>query len=416
MADYLAVWDGSTWSPFCTPQSLLPAFNGSVLALQIIGNTLYVGGSFSNGAGIASADFLVACDLTTGAASSTVLNADGFNGGVYALAADANGSLYAGGLMINVDHIAEADHVAEYDGTWHAMGSGPAPLNGAVEDIVRSLAAHGTDVYVGTDSVNVGGIAQADHVVRWNGSAWSAVGANTAGADGWLPASSFIYGLTTYSNLVIATGSFQNANGMATADEIAYFDGAAWHPLGSDGAGNGPLTQQGTAVTAFGTVLVVGGSFVNAGADALADYVAAFPMKRPDARIATSATGPYAGNDVYSATGSGESKSINIIHGHSGTLYADIQNDGVVATALTVKGAGGSNGFTVSYFKGAVNITSAVLAGTYSTGSLAPGAHATLKIVMHAPSTSGKAATFRVTASSSAGNPADAVLAKASST
>src|SRR5205085_4683504 len=145
--------------------------------------------------------------------------------------------------------------------------------------------------------------AQADHVARWNGTAWSAVGANTAGTDGWFPSSSFIYGLTTYSNLVVAAGSFQNANGVATADEIAYFDGTAWHPLGSDGAGNGPLTQQGTAVTDFGGALVVGGSFVNGGADPLADYLAAFPLRRPDARIATSAAGPYAGDDVYSATG-----------------------------------------------------------------------------------------------------------------
>jgi hypothetical protein len=416
MADYLAVWNGSTWSPFCTPQGTNPAFNGSVLALQIIGNRLYVGGSFSNGAGITSADFLVSCDLTTGAPSSTVLNADGMNGGVYALTADVNGVLYAGGLMINVDHIAEADHVAKYDGMWHAMGAGPAPLNGAVEDIVRSLAAHGSDIYVGTDSVNVGAIAQADHVARWNGSAWSAVGANTAGTDGWFPASSFIYGLTTYSNVVVATGSFQNANGSATADEIAYFDGTTWHPLGSDGAGNGPLTQQGTAVSVFKGALVVGGSFINGGADVLADYVAAFPLKRPDARIGTSSTGPFTGNDVYSATGVGESKSISIIHGHSGTLYADIQNDGAVAASFTLKGSAGSNGFTVSYFKGTVNITSAVQAGTYATGSLAPSAHVTVKITMHAPTAIGNTAKFRVTATSSTGNPADAVVAKASST
>ena len=38
-------------------------------SLQIIGQTLYVGGEFQNGAGIASADYLFACDLANGASS-----------------------------------------------------------------------------------------------------------------------------------------------------------------------------------------------------------------------------------------------------------------------------------------------------------------------------------------------------------
>ena len=47
----------------------------------------------------------------------------------------------------------------------------------------------------------------------------------------------------TGSNLFV-TGTFQNANGDARADNVAWFDGTAWHPLGSDGAGNGPWSRQ----------------------------------------------------------------------------------------------------------------------------------------------------------------------------
>ena len=68
-ADYLAVWDGASWAPFCTSTKPGPAFSGSVAALQVIGNTLFVGGAFQNGAGIDAADYLLACDLTTGAPS-----------------------------------------------------------------------------------------------------------------------------------------------------------------------------------------------------------------------------------------------------------------------------------------------------------------------------------------------------------
>ncbi len=89
---------------------------------------------------------------------------------------DANGTLYAGGQFINMAGIPAADHVAAFNGTWHAMGSGPSTGGGAVDDYVRSLASSGNDVYIGTDSLNVAGIAQADHVAKWNGSAWSALG------------------------------------------------------------------------------------------------------------------------------------------------------------------------------------------------------------------------------------------------
>jgi hypothetical protein len=273
-ADFLAVWDGSNWAPFCSPS---PAFTASVAALQIIGSTLYVGGSFANGAGIPSADFLLACDLNTGAARSTSLRDGDINGGVYALTRDANGTLYAGGQFINMAGIPAADHVASYDGAvWHALGTGSGAGSGAVDDYVRSLASSGNDVYIGTDAVNVAGIPQADHVARWNGSAWSALGANSAGTDGWLPASAFIYALAASGSQVVATGSFQNAGGNALADNIASFDGSAWTPVGSNGAGNGPWIGNGLAVAIVGKDIYAGGNFTSAGGDPIATYIARF--------------------------------------------------------------------------------------------------------------------------------------------
>jgi trimeric autotransporter adhesin len=283
-ADFLAMWDGSNWAPFCSPA---PAFSASVAALQIIGSTLYVGGSFANGAGIPSADFLLACDLNTGVARSTSLRDGDINGGVYALTADANGTLYAGGQFINMAGIPAADHVASYDGTWHAMGSGPSTGGGAVDDYVRSLASSGTDVYIGTDAVNVAGIPQADHVARWNGSAWSALGANSGGTDGWLPATAFIYAIAAKDSQVVVTGSFQNAGGNPLADDIANFDGTAWAPVGSNGAGNGPWIGNGLAVAIVGQDIYAGGSFTSAGGDPLASYVARFAPQAAPSNVFT---------------------------------------------------------------------------------------------------------------------------------
>ncbi len=297
-ADYLAMWDGTSWQPFCTPApaaAVVPSFNGNVLALQVIGSTLYVGGEFQNGAGIASADYLLACDLNTGASSSTAGNNPAIGGTIDALATDSSGTLYAGGGFINLGNNQAADHIAAYDGTsWHSMGTGPSAGGGAVDSNVRAITASGSNVYVGTDAVNVGNVADADHIARWDGSAWSAVGANAAGTDGWLPnppPSALIYSLAASGSTIYAGGAFQNADGNPLADNIGEFDGSAWGPLGQDGAGNGALQGNVYALALFGGQLVAGGNFTSAGGDPLASYVARYVGGSPPAVPAGDADG-----------------------------------------------------------------------------------------------------------------------------
>jgi hypothetical protein len=276
-ADFLAVWDGRSWSPFCNATG--PAFNGNVYALEIVGTTLYIGGAFSDAAGIASADALVACDLTTGVPSSTVGPNAGIGGPVYALAADTNGRLYAGGAFNDIDGIAAADRVAYYSGgAWHAMGSGAGQGGGAVDSVVRALAANGANVYVGSDALNIAGVAQADHVAKWNGSAWSALGSNTAGTDGYLPATATVDAITTSGARVFVGGTFTNANADPLADHLVEFDGTGWKTIGSNGAGNGALNAGVRALAIFDQQLVAGGGFSNAGGNDLADSIASYPL------------------------------------------------------------------------------------------------------------------------------------------
>jgi hypothetical protein len=276
-ADFLAVWDGSTWAPFCNASG--PAFGGNVDALQIIGSTLYVGGSFQNGAGIAAADYLLACDLNTGASRALVAADGDSTGAIYALTADSNGTLYAGGTFINMAKIPAADHVAAYDGTsWHAMGGGSDPSGGAVTGIVRGVGAAGTDVFVGTDAKDVSGIAQADNVARWDGSAWHAVGANAAGSDGWFSPTTSINALVSSGSKLFAAGNFQDADGDPAADAVGVFDGTAWHAVGSDGAGGGALNGTVLALTTFGGNVVAAGNFTSAGGDPLAGSAATYPL------------------------------------------------------------------------------------------------------------------------------------------
>jgi hypothetical protein len=267
-ADFLAVWDGTSWEPFCDSTVSGPAFGGNVNSLEIIGQTLYVGGAFQNGAGIASADYLLACDLATGASTTTVVDpAHPFAGGiVYALAADSDGTLYAGGGFSNLENIAAADNVAfrPAGGTWQPMGAGGGSCECAVTTFVRGLTAVGTDVYVGTDATDIAGIPQADHVARWNGSAWSALGAGSGGQNGWFPAGTSINALAGEGSNLFVTGTFLNANGNARADNVAFFNGTDWHPVGSDATGNnGPWDGNGLALAIVDRQLYATGSFAH---------------------------------------------------------------------------------------------------------------------------------------------------------
>jgi hypothetical protein len=283
-ADFLAVWDGTSWESFCDVTGPTgPAFGGNVTSLQIIDQTLYVGGEFQNGAGIASADYLLACDVASGASSSTVVDpAHAFAGPVYALTADGNGTLYAGGGFSNLRSIPAADNVAYLPsgGTWQPMGAGAGSCLCAVNTFVRGLTIVGTDVYIGTDAIDIAGIPQADHVARWNGSAWSALGADSGGANGWFPTIASINALAGEGSNLFVAGSFLDANGDARADNVAFFDGTDWHPVGSDGAGNGPWSGTGhaLALSLVDRQLYAAGSFTSAGGDPQAHSVASFAL------------------------------------------------------------------------------------------------------------------------------------------
>jgi hypothetical protein len=202
---------------------------------------------------------------------------------VYALTADSNGTLYAGGGFTNLENVDAADNVAYLPaggGAWQPMGAGATSCGCAVTGFVRGLTAVGTNVYVGTDANDVAGIPQADHVAKWNGSAWRAMGSGSGGANGWFPTTTSINALTGTGSNVFATGTFQNANGDARADNIAWFDGANWHPVGSDGAGDGPWIGNGLALALVDRQLYATGNFTSAGGDVQAHSAASFGLSQ----------------------------------------------------------------------------------------------------------------------------------------
>lgn len=102
---------------------------------------------------------------------------------------------------------------------------------------------------------------------------------------------------------------------------------------------------------------------------------------RPDGRIRRGASA-YRGNDVY-GTLTGQTVYGSAGAGGTVTYTASLQNDAPFADTLTVRGAGSTTRFRVRYRNPAgENITAAVVAGTYTTPALAPGATAKVTITV----------------------------------
>jgi len=111
-------------------------------------------------------------------------------------------------------------------------------------------------------------------------------------------------------------------------------------------------------------------------------------VRKPDGRIrlgthgypgtTTSYHAKFVGNNIYNTTGARQKATVenfNELEGAFKTFDISIQNDGTRADRFKVKATGAATGgWTVAYFHGSTNITSAVVAGTFRTASLAPGA------------------------------------------
>jgi hypothetical protein len=170
---------------------------------------------------------------------------DGFGvpgvlGAVSAVAVSGS-DVYVGGAFAHAGGVS-ANHVARWDGVaWTALGAG---VNGDV----YALAVSGADVYVGGRFTTAGAVA-AQNVARWDGTSWSSLGSGL---------NSVVYALAARGNDLYAGGGFNYAGGVP-ASYAARWDGAAWSALNT--GMNAPVR---TLVMA-GAVLYAGGSFTQAG-------------------------------------------------------------------------------------------------------------------------------------------------------
>lgn len=217
--NYIAAWNGSTWSPFTSNGS--PGLNDSVYALTVWDDTLVAGGAFDDTSAVTWANCTPGSALPCIAAWSgsgwTPLGR-GLNAKVLSLA-EWNGSLIAGG---------------QFD-----------------------------DTGAGTDDscAIVGGL---NCVAQWNGNAWSGLGGGLGTVFGG-QTPPWVSSLTVWDDSLVAGGRFAASPGFpgTSLNNVAAFPSASgrWASLGSVGFPGLPNAVGG--LSTLDDTLVVVGSFAS---------------------------------------------------------------------------------------------------------------------------------------------------------
>jgi hypothetical protein len=245
-ANYVAKWNGSTWTA-------LPGISGDVhsLAIDAVGN-VYAGGAF----GVAKWN----------GSTWSVIGALA-SGYVLSLAIDAVGNVYAGGWFTTVNGD-PFDNVAKWNGSsWSALGLGTN------NDVFALTTDSSGNVYAGGAFGAAGGIV-VNRVAKWNGSSWSALG---TGMSIGMP--DRVYALATDASGNVYAGGFFTTAGGTPANRVAKWDGSAWSALGA-GMNQAVLAL---AIDAGGNVHA-GGYFTTAGgvsANYIAKWAASAPAPTP---------------------------------------------------------------------------------------------------------------------------------------
>jgi len=174
--------------------------------------------------------------------------------------------VYVGGNFTDAGGVTDANSIARWNGsTWNAVGPTPS-----ITGTVTTIAISGTDVYVGGFFINAGGVTGASYIARWNSanSTWNRLGAANA-------INSAVRTIAISGTDVYVGGFFTNAGNVPGASYIARWNSAnnTWNLVGAANAiSGGPLTSVHT-IKVSGSDVYIGGNFTNAGGNSAADYL-----------------------------------------------------------------------------------------------------------------------------------------------
>ncbi len=262
----IARWDGAAWSPLGSGLS-----SNECYAVASYDGEIYAGGYFNLAGGVPGTAKLAKWNGSSWESLGAQLEL--FSNQLWDLTTwdDGDGeALYIAGNYQNVGGVANASYIAKWDGaTFSALG---APIGGAVPLIIFTSYVWddggGEALYVGGRFLSIDGVP-ANRVAKWDGESWSALGSGITGPG----LSTSVMSMAAFDDgsgeqLYVAGQTFDTAGG-APADRVARWNGASWSPVG-DGFANGIVwglevfdDGNGEALYAFGTFTMSGSDTVS---------------------------------------------------------------------------------------------------------------------------------------------------------
>jgi len=206
--NYVARWDGRSWSSLGAGISNLVSYNDLVFALATATTNLYVGGSFRVvGAGLNSS-LIARWDGSDWSALGVGITDSDINAAVNAIAVQGN-NVYAGGTFKAYGAMT-ATNIARWDGVaWSNMGGG---VNGTV----NALVVDGNNLYVG-GLFTITGVAA--NLAKWDGNSWSSVGGGVNGS---------VLSLGILNGDLYVRGAFNLVGNSVATDGFAKWNGSNW--------------------------------------------------------------------------------------------------------------------------------------------------------------------------------------------
>jgi hypothetical protein len=242
---YFAIGDAG-WSGSFTPGSGL---NDQSLALHAVSDGVIVGGKFSQ-AGTVTAGKIAKWDGQQWSAMGSISTAS--NDYVQDIE-EYQGSIYATGVF----NFTSLKHLARWTGsTWTIVGPGLGNPGIAMTNFGGNLVVGGGFLNVGDNS-----LTDANGVVAWTGTAFSALGTGVSQTG----TAAQVRALAVYNSELIAGGEFDAASGTPVRN-IARWNGTTWAALGG-GTSNGTNGSV-LAMHVYNGDLLVGGKFTEAGGHA----------------------------------------------------------------------------------------------------------------------------------------------------